>query len=197
MKLKRLIILFLVLTSAFFVYKFAKRYNFNSKYEVGQPIDSLNGVIVYYNGGVDHAEGRNVSPDNYNLGQKYQCVEFIKRYYYQHLNHKMPDALGHAKDFFDKDVPDGQMNEKRGLLQYCNGGECRPEVDDLIILKGTLFNRYGHVAIISAVTDEEIEVIQQNPGPFGKSRERFGLKRDGATWTVDNDRVMGWLRKEK
>jgi hypothetical protein len=61
---------------------------------------------VYYNGGVANVVGRNVSVDGYNLGLKYQCVEFVKRYYYQHLGHKMPDTYGHAKDFFDRNVAD-------------------------------------------------------------------------------------------
>ncbi|MFA0963395.1 hypothetical protein AB9P05_16445 [Roseivirga sp. BDSF3-8] len=45
--------------------------------------------------------GRNLTPDGYNLGLKYQCGEFMKRYYYLHLNHKMPDSYGHARDFFN------------------------------------------------------------------------------------------------
>ena len=62
-----------------------KKINLNFNYEVGQPLDSLNNVVVYYNGGVDNNSGRNTSADNYNIGIKYQCVEFVKRYYYQHL----------------------------------------------------------------------------------------------------------------
>src|SRR5690606_23830292 len=69
---------------------------------VGKPVDSLNGVVVYYNGAVGHVLERNVAADGYNIGLKYQCVEFVKRYYYEHLQHKMPDSYGHAKDFFDQ-----------------------------------------------------------------------------------------------
>ena len=68
--------------------------------EIGDKVDSLNGVFVYYNHSVGNVSGRNTTADGYNLGLKYQCVEFVKRYYYENLNHKMPNSYGHAKDFF-------------------------------------------------------------------------------------------------
>ena len=117
---KRLILIFTLAIALFVIYKAVKRINFNSSYEVGQPIDSLNHVIVYFNGGVDNNSGRNTSNDQYNIGIKFQCVEFVKRYYYQHLNHKMPDSYGHAKDFFKAELTDSSLNEKRNLVQYKN-----------------------------------------------------------------------------
>jgi surface antigen len=170
--------------------------NFNTSSAIGQPLDSLNGVLVYYNGGVDHVSGRNTTEDNYNLGLKYQCVEFVKRYYYEHLHHKMPDSYGHAKDFFDHEINDGEKNTKRDLVQYCNPSKSKPMVDDLLIFEGTAFNRYGHVAIVSAVTDDEIEITQQNPGPYAKPRAIIPLIHLEEKWRIDNDRVLGWLRKE-
>ena len=73
-------------------------------YHVGDIVDSYNGVPVYYNGDVGHVLERNTTSDGYNLGLKYQCVEFVKRYYYAHFDHKMPDAMGDAKDFFDCEI---------------------------------------------------------------------------------------------
>jgi len=172
-----------------------KKFNFNTDFSVGQQVDSLNGVYVYYNGGVDNVSGRNTTADGYNLGLKYQCVEFVKRYYYEHLNHKMPDSYGHAKDFFDETLADGQENQKRNLLQYANPSQTKPKVDDLLIFDGTLFNKYGHVAIISNVLENEVEIIQQNPGPFSKSRETFSLHNKDGKWEIKNNRILGWLRK--
>lgn len=173
-----------------------KKFNFNSEYTVGQPLDSLNGVYVYYNGGVNNVTDRNLTADNYNLGLKYQCVEFVKRYYYEHFKHKMPDSYGHAKDFFDAELKDGQKNKKRDLTQYSNPSTSKPKVDDLLIYSGTIFNRFGHVAIVSNVTDNTIEIIQQNPGPFSKSREVFSIIEKDSKWIIDNSRILGWLRKE-
>ncbi len=173
-----------------------KKRNFNTPYSAGQPIDSFHGVFVFYNGGVDNVSGRNTTNDGYNLGLKYQCVEFVKRYYYEHLNHKMPDSYGHAKDFFDQTLTDGQKNKQRNLTQYTNPSQTKPKIDDLLIFDGTTFNKYGHVAIISNVTDNEVEIIQQNPGPYKRARETFSLDSKDGKWKIHNKRILGWLRKE-
>ena len=173
-----------------------KNFNFNRRYTVGQAIDSLNGVQVYYNGGVSNVTGRNLTEDNYNLGLKYQCVEFVKRYYYEHLHHKMPDASGNAKDFFDATLPDSTINPKRGLTQYRNPSTTMPAPDDLLIFSGSALNSYGHVAIIARVTENEIEIIQQNPGPYSPSREKLPLETINGKWHIRSERILGWLRKE-
>lgn len=163
--------------------------------EIGQKIDSLNGVAVYYNGSVNHVKGRRVTKDGYNLGLKFQCVEFVKRYYYEHLNHKMPNSYGHAKDFFNPNIKDGKLNKQRNLIQYTNPSSSKPKVDDLLVYSGTIFNTYGHVSIISQVSDNSIEIIQQNPGPGGASRLQFNLKNENGLWKIENHQIMGWLRK--
>ncbi|WP_194139025.1 CHAP domain-containing protein [Flavobacterium hungaricum] len=197
MKIKKITLLIIsVLALSFAGIKTIKKINLNRKYKIGQVLDSLNGVKVFYNGGVDNVMERNVTKDNYNLGLKYQCVEFVKRYYYEHYNHKMPDAYGHAKDFFDKNVKDGELNEKRNLIQFTNPSKSKPKVGDLVIFSGSLLNRFGHVAIISKVSENEIEIIQQNPGPFSSSREIFALDHKDKSYKIDNNRLLGWLRKE-
>lgn len=195
--MKKLLLIFLILCiTGFVIYRVTKRVNLNFNYKVGQHLDSLNNIIVYYNGGVDNSCGRNTSHDNYNIGIKYQCVEFVKRYYYEYLNHKMPDTYGHAKDFFDKGLTDGESNKKRNLVQYKNGSKSKPKLNDLVIFSGSLFNKYGHVAIVSLVDENEVEIIQQNPGPFGKSRDKIKLIKNSGLWTLANNRLLGWLRKE-
>lgn len=157
--------------------------------ENGERIDSLNGIVVHYNGWT-----RNVTSDNYNLGFKYQCVEFVKRYYYLHYNHKMPNSYGHAKDFYNKSLKDGDLNDTRNLVQFSNPSGVIPEVGDLIIFSPTLVNRYGHVAIVSDVQEDGIEVIQQNSGLLGESREQYKLVFDNGLWVIENSRILGWLR---
>lgn len=192
---KRILLLsgiLILLVVGFFV---SKKINLNPNYEVGQKIDSLNGVSVYYNGGVGNVDGRALSKDGYNLGLKYQCIEFVKRYYYEKLNHKMPDSYGHAKDFFNSQIKDGEINKQRDLKQFKNSSKTKPKVDDLVIYSATTLNKYGHVSIVSKVTENEIEIIQQNPGPFGNSREKYDLINENGKWKIKNDRILGWLRK--
>ncbi|MWN89269.1 CHAP domain-containing protein [Gilliamella sp. Pra-s65] len=160
--------------------------------KIGNVIDEFNGVKVYYNGSIYNVSGRNIAKDGYNLGLKYQCVEFIKRYYYQRFNHKMPNSYGHAKDFFDPLVADGKINRQRNLLQFHNGSPTKPKVEDIIVLNWT---SYGHVAIVSNVTDNEIEIVQQNSGPNANSRATFPLIFKDGKWTIEGFGVLGYLRK--
>jgi surface antigen len=176
----------------FFCLYFGQNWALGQK--IGAPVDSLNGVIVYYNGDVNHVLERNTSKDGYNLGLKYQCVEFVKRYYYQHLKHKMPDSYGHAKDFFNPRIKDGAPNPARNLRQYRNPSLSKPKVDDLIVFGATPYNPYGHVAIISRVDADKIEIIQQNPGATGNSRDTYTLSREGAKWRIEGKYTLGWLR---
>lgn len=193
---KLLIISISIIVVAFAVYKSVTNFNWNSEHNVGDVLDSLNGVKVYYNGGVGNVEERNVSKDGYNIGLKYQCVEFVKRYYYEHLNHKMTDSYGHAKDYFNPHLKDGEFNKTRGLWQYTNPSSSKPKADDLLIYSGHTGNPYGHVAIVAQVFDSEIEIIQQNPGAFSPSRVRYKLSKENNVLKIENDRILGWLRKK-
>jgi len=167
----------------------------------GSTIDSYNGINVYYNGNSKHIKGRNLSNDGYNFGLKYECTEFVKRYYYLHFNHKMPFTSGNAKDFYNINLKDGQRNKQRDLIQYSNSSKTKPEVDDLIIFPSNKFNHFGHVAIISKVTNNEIEVVQQNMG--FSTRATFALVNKNNKWKVTGNpfgwvdvKCLGWLRKE-
>lgn len=164
--------------------------------KAGDKTDSLHGIYTYYNGSIGHVDGRNLAPDGYNLGLKYQCVEFVKRYYYYHYRHKMPDSYGNAKDFFKPRLADGAMNKQRNLLQYTNPSATCPQEGDLLIMDGHAGNPYGHVAIVSAVYDDSIEIVQQNPGPTAASRATFTLEKTGGKFHLDHDGILGWLRKK-
>lgn len=88
-------------------YQLVTRIVLNSKLAPGRQIDELHGVAIYYNGGVNQSRGRNTSVDGYNLGIRHQCVEFVKRYYFERFGHRMPDSYGHARSFFDPSLADG------------------------------------------------------------------------------------------
>ncbi len=193
-KLKYTFLLALLACVGIGLFVFLKKLNPNPNYEVGQKLDSLNGVYVYYNGGVSHVGERNITKDGYNIGMKYQCVEFVKRYYYQFYKHKMPDSFGNAKDFFDASLSDSTLNLKRALIQFVNPSKSKPQIGDLVIFDGHSGNPYGHVAIISKVDDNFIEIIQQNPGPFAPSRVNFNLKKTYNEFKIEHERILGWLR---
>jgi len=163
--------------------------------KVGRVIDTFNGVDIYYNGRVANIQGRNVTSDGYNLGLKYQCVEFVKRYYYEYYNHKMPNSYGNAKDFFKSSLLDGEYNKDRGLTQYNSPSSSKPKVGDLLIFGATQWNEFGHVAIVSKVKSNQIEIAQQNPGSNNPSRKNYALNKTNGQYTINSPYILGWLRK--
>jgi surface antigen len=161
---------------------------------LGEKVDSYKGVAVF-NNGEEYVKsyGKNYSSDGYYYGHKWQCVEFIKRFYYEVKKHRMPNVYGNAKDFFDVKTPHGALNKARGLIQYINGGNVKPESDDIIVFNDT---KYGHVAIVTEVGKDYIEVIQQNV--YGVSREKYVMKVSNGKYTIGIKRKpAGWLRLKK
>lgn len=169
------------------------RYNLNPWHKVGDVIDEYKQVPVYFNGGIKHIDGRQRASDGYNFGLKYQCVEFVKRFYYIHYQHRMPDTFGNAHDFFQPQLKSGEYNRQRGMYQFRNDGRFAIQTDDLIVFRPWLLNPFGHVAIVSEVTAHDIEIVQQNPGVFASSRERIRLSLTEAKQLADSN-VIGWLR---
>lgn len=161
---------------------------------VGKPMDSYNGVNVFYNGGVSSVYGRNSTKDGYNLGLKYQCVEFVKRYYYERFGHKMPNSYGHAKEFFNPILSDGQFNTDRGLTQYSNPSYTRPTAESLLVYGPTQYNSFGHVAIVTKVGSNTVECISQNMGKGNGTRRTYALNQtaDGR-WHISDKYIKGWL----
>jgi hypothetical protein len=147
-------------------------------------------VKIYHNGSVANVHGRNLTTDGYNLGFKWQCVEFVKRFYYETYNHKMPESYGHAKDFFDRKVNTG-WNKSRAMKQYANGSTILPREDMILVFDGSDENPFGHIAIIAEQNDNKISVVQQNWGRT--TRMRLSLIKEGNQYFVDHPDVLGWL----
>jgi surface antigen len=149
----------------------------------GAVLDSLNGVYVYNSkGSGKRGKRRHKTEDGYNLGLKWQCVEFVKRYYYEHFGHKMPKDRGHAKSFFNKRLKDGEFNKDRGLYQFSCYSVHKPKVNEIIVF--TNKGNYGHVAIISSVEEDRIEITEQNSS---MTRREYWLERtEEGKWHIKN-----------
>ncbi|MBT8232830.1 MAG: CHAP domain-containing protein [Saprospiraceae bacterium] len=163
-------------------------------YKIGDIIDRFNNIEVYYNGNLNNVSGRNTSYDGYNMGLLYQCVEYVKRYYYYIYDHKMPDAYGHAKELFDKSLPDLKLNKKRGLYQLKNGSVYRPLPGDILVFDGNSSNPYGHVGIVTLSKGSKCEIIQQNVGV--KTRATYKVTKIDNKYFVLDDDILGWMRLE-
>jgi len=161
---------------------------------VGTVLDSYRGVPVYDNGLLFfRGHGKNYAQDGDYYGQKWQCVEFIKRFYHDTKQHKMPDAMGHAKSFYDETVSDGGLNTRRGLMQYRNGSIEKPRADDLLVFSDT---KYGHVGIVTEAGERTVEIIQQNI--LWHTRQRLSLTISNSHYFITTPRTpAGWLRVPK
>lgn len=159
--------------------------------EPGTILDTHRGVPVCSNGDdYTRSHGKHYSDSGYYYGQKWQCVEFVKRFYHDSFGHRMPSVWGHAKDFYDPSLPQVNLNAQRDMVQYANGGSVAPRPDDLLVFN---FAPYGHVAVIAVVRKDEIEVIQQNV--TGKVRQTHPLVREENRFSIESTRKpVGWLR---
>lgn len=167
--------------------------NMVSAAPAGEVIDTYRGVTVHGNGRVytrSHGRHYSATKPRYYYGQKWQCVEYIKRFYFDAFDHRMPDVWGHAIDFYDPKVAHGRINTRRGMRQYKNGENEKPRVDDLVVIHRS---RYGHVAVISKVEANRVQVVQQN---MPTTREWIALDTSGGRYTLKTQHypVLGWLR---
>jgi len=85
----------------------------------------------------------------------------------------MSNTFGHAKNFYNHDLKNGQKNTGRNLTQYANKSKSKLKINELVIMKGHTCNKYGHLVIVSKVNDNEIEIVQQNE--VRESRATFKL----------------------
>ncbi len=126
-------------------------------------------------------------------GLRFQCVEYVRRFY--HLIKGIETREGMTGDKWNGDASTYfQTANEKGLDAFSNGGSVPPQADDIITFQGGL---YGHVAVITVVTNEYIEFIEQNLSRTGTGR----LAYDAATHRVANRDVpggkltlKGWLR---
>lgn len=161
--------------------------------DVGEQVHSYNNVPIYSNGEkVYTSYGKHYAESGYYYGRKWQCVEFVKRYYHDAHNHRMPNVWGHAKSFFNTTVKHGELNSERGMRQFTNGSTEKPEVDDLLVWNE---GEYGHVAIISEVNEDSITVVQQNIK--NAATASYPLTRSNKRFTIQSKpRPAGWLRRQ-
>ena len=173
-----------------------KKIRHNSNHpDATRQIDKYNGVAVYHNGSLGSVFGRNTTADGYNLGLKYQCVEFVKRFYYEYYGHKMPNNYGNAREFFNYNLQDGEYNKDRGLTQYRNGSYTRPKKNSILIFDNDPSTKYGHVGIITSVSDNKVGMISQNNGSNQKTRSNFTMTFRNGKYKINNPYIVGWLNK--
>jgi surface antigen len=148
-------------------------------------IGELNGIPAYSNRSTGY-----FSNDYSEYGMKWQCVEYVNRYYALVLGHQNLKGKGHAKTYYSTAAD-------KGLVAYPNGGSTRPAINDMLVSTG---GRHGHVAIIREVGDDYVDVIHQNwanDSSDNSKRLKMTVSNDSYTVSDFSDKypVRGWLRK--
>ncbi|MFQ5596664.1 MAG: CHAP domain-containing protein [Nitrospiria bacterium] len=123
-------------------------------------------------------------------GLRYQCVEYVRRFYHVVKGIETRENAwrrSHADTFF-------RTADEKGLKAFENGGPAPPLPDDILTFQGGM---YGHVAVITAVTDEYIEFIEQNLSRSGTGRLAYNaVTHRVADRDVPGGKLIseGWLR---
>ncbi|MFX0138418.1 MAG: CHAP domain-containing protein [Candidatus Hodarchaeota archaeon] len=151
----------------------------------GSYVGSFNGITAYSNGNWEwHPDKKNYVNGTY-TGIKWQCVEYVQRYYYQIYGLNIQPYMGNANTFYSN-------ASAAGLEAYPNGGSVAPQVGDIICSNYS----YGHVAIVREVGSNYIKVIHQN---WSNSTADNSLEMIRSGNTVNpfssNYTILGWLRK--
>lgn len=157
----------------------------------GTLLGSFNGVNAYSNCTAEYDSQTYNYETGINTGLKYQCVEFVNRYYkiVYGLDLKSTGIYGNANHYYSN-------ASTAGLTAYPNGGSVAPQIGDILCSNGNSSN-IGHVAIVKAVNSTSIDVIEQNfsnaAGGCYATLSRSGNTISGFG-TTSNYPVTGWLR---
>ncbi len=152
---------------------------------------SHNDVLGFFHGEAIRCHNAESSRGKYGLEN--QCVEFVNRFLARYLGYRNLTMTGHAHSYYTG-------ARRKGLRRFKNGGKEAPQEYDLLILrgeKGEKCGTFGHVAVISLVTDRNVCVVQQNTHPSIEPWHTcHKLNRSGDSFTVTGAfcPVIGWSR---
>jgi predicted chitinase len=161
---------------------------------------SQDGVPGYYNGPNEATTwGSHTSSDGFYYGEKWQCVEYVRRYYHDALSHDVTKR-GDARTWFTDGLEDGGSTFD-GLVQYNHAGagaksddgfSVKPQKGDILVLKT---GSYGHVAIVAEVSDTKVTIAQQNVVGDGFTSDIKMKKEPTGKWRLTEKHPLGLLRK--
>jgi len=156
----------------------------------GAVVGEYNGVTAYSNGDNNYYSWDYNTVDSYNSGMKWQCVEYVNRYYYLIYGSQIRIPGTNAIDYYD-------TASERGLVAYSNGGTTPPQPGDILCSGG---GSYGHVAIVRGVTSNSVHVIHQNwTNTKNDNDKSVSMTVPDGHYTLDGFSssypVQGWLRR--
>ena len=143
--------------------------------------------------------------DDIYMGYKWQCVELARRWLYT-CHGLIFEEVGMAYEIFGlTSLRDPESGKSYPLESFRNGSKRPPEVGCMIIWdEGGEFEHTGHVAIVTAVYEDRVAIIEQNNRdevwPDGQTFSReISMRRayDGGAWLrspMKEGTILGWAR---
>lgn len=123
--------------------------------------------IIAYQNITNSNSDKNINYINYKnnkiyTGIKWQCVEYVRRWYIQVLQLSFP-SIENAIDLWNIPyVYDTITNKQHRFYSIVNGSNLEPKPADILVFKHSKIYPYGHVAIITRVTKDTIYLAEQN-----------------------------------
>ena len=162
----------------------------------GTELGSYNNVKAYSNGSVGYVSNTYNTASGINTGMKWQCVEYVNRYYYDRFQMDIRVAGHNATNYY----PNASQH---GLTPFPNNGTTSPQVGDLLCFSdGSAPTDYGHVAIVREVNSNSLKVIQQNVTQSASDANyTISMSVSGGHYNVSGSSIgsdficQGWLRK--
>ena len=149
----------------------------------GKLLGQFQGENVFSNG----LDPSYVSQYKSGYGIEWQCVEFVQRYWAK--KGWGPKVWGlNAADMFGASIA--------GAKSLPNGSSIRPVPGDILIFSQTGAWRFGHVALVTSVTNGQITFAQQNVG----EKWTASLPIDGSNHINSQGKyppVSGWIHSDK
>ena len=160
-------------------------------------VKNCSNLNVYSNGGSFGNVGCG-APNGCTYGQEFQCDELAQRY--------AAYAWGEPDTWYGYGGQDGSAASMwlagpalpHPLMQLPNGGGVPPEAGDLLIFGpgyiGSYFDAPGHVAVVSAVGSNYVDIVEQNGTASGT--DVFTLSGSTIVQPAGYTPLIGWLRPQ-
>jgi hypothetical protein len=145
------------------------------------------GVPAYVN---DFIEKHHYVKNIY-TGIQWECVEYVRRWYIQVLQLTF-SSINNAIDLWDVPYVYHPITKiKFSFYSIKNGSNIEPNVGDILVFKKNQKYPYGHVAIITRITGDNIYLAEQNVTKKSWNKP-YSRKIKRRVDTIIDPFLLGW-----
>jgi hypothetical protein len=152
-------------------------------------------IKSYSNGEVKFASHENNynSSTNFNYGMKWQCVEYVNRFYYDVFGINV--SGGNGNTYFTRLIDESKfVVNNNGKLNKNGEPNKKPKVGDILCFSTP--EPFGHVGIIREVTDDEVIMVNQNFSNTSNDNSiiyKYKFENNLYTIIEKSMKIQGWI----